>query len=480
MTTISRDPKALARELNQFITDGGGQPIEGLDGLDPKQLISIRDGLKQFLDKYDNAKAQDPEIAKLADGEAVKSLRQLAQIASQKVDQAALGNGTGSGVQLSGNDVATGQQQIDALKAQIGDQKALNAAQRGSIQQDINTLQAKAFRSPAEEALLQGKRSQLAVLQGVDQNLDLKAQGLDAASFAMKDGVITPSEQRDLQTIARATQSKDAVLQRVGAQADQLVGRVQGYAAGPLAANGSNFDPMALNTVAAAAIMASAIGGQGQAGVFAPPAGMNNIVRALANGTLGQPVNQTGTGRLDQPSRIGDDANLGTDASLASLGAVGGGGGFFEDRVFAIMCKVVEDFQKQIEDRLNKLEQQAKDAEKGGDSGGGGGGGKGGGIGGLVGGIAGSVVGGPVGGMIGKAAGVAIGGAVDGGGGGGGGAGGAGGADGGKNGSESRNIEFEKIKYDMQKLSQMQQAMSNILNTMDELAKNAIHHIKSG
>jgi hypothetical protein len=32
----------------------------------------------------------------------------------------------------------------------------------------------------------------------------------------------------------------------------------------------------------------------------------------------------------------------------------------------------------------------------------------------------------------------------------------------------------------MQKLSQMQQALSNILNTMDELAKSAIRHIKAG
>ena len=50
----------------------------------------------------------------------------------------------------------------------------------------------------------------------------------------------------------------------------------------------------------------------------------------------------------------------------------------------------------------------------------------------------------------------------------------------GQNGQESRNIEFEKIKFDMQKLSQMQQAMSNVLNTMDELAKSAIRQIKSG
>lgn len=120
-------------------------------------------------------------------------------------------------------------------------------------------------------------------------------------------------------------------------------------------------------------------------------------------------------GALQSPSRIGDDMRFGNDEMGEALRELGSGG-CFEDRVFALMCKVVKDFQKKIEERLNKLSDQAKQAE-------------------------------------GK-----------------------------KNdkGQESRNIEFEKIKFDMQKLSQMQQAMSNVLNTMDELAKSAIRHIKAG
>ncbi|MCC7073859.1 MAG: hypothetical protein IT383_21305 [Deltaproteobacteria bacterium] len=120
-------------------------------------------------------------------------------------------------------------------------------------------------------------------------------------------------------------------------------------------------------------------------------------------------------GALQSPSRIGDDLRFGNDEMGEALRELGSGG-CFEDRVFALMCKVVKDFQKKIEERLNKLSDQAKQAE-------------------------------------GK-----------------------------KNdkGQESRNIEFEKIKFDMQKLSQMQQAMSNVLNTMDELAKSAIRHIKAG
>lgn len=121
-------------------------------------------------------------------------------------------------------------------------------------------------------------------------------------------------------------------------------------------------------------------------------------------------------GALQSPSRIGDDLRFGNDEMAEALRELGSGGGCFEDRVFALMCKVVKDMQKQVEERLNKLSDKAKAAEGKKDD----------------------------------------------------------------KGQESRNIEFEKIKFDMQKLSQMQQAMSNVLNTMDELAKSAIRHIKAG
>jgi hypothetical protein len=170
-----------------------------------------------------------------------------------------------------------------------------------------------------------------------------------------------------------------------------------------------------------------------------------------------------------------DHQSFGEDPQLSVLRATGGGGGFFEDRVFALMIKIVEDFQKKIEERLQKLQEKAEQAEKEGGKKKGKGG-FGGFLKGVVG-VAAPIVGGIVGGPLGAMAGQAIGSKISGSGGGGG--GGAGGA-GGQNGQESRNIEFERIKFDMQKLSQMQQALSNILNTMDELAKSAIRHIKAG
>ena len=147
----------------------------------------------------------------------------------------------------------------------------------------------------------------------------------------------------------------------------------------------------------------------------------NFSTQALVNntGNTGN-FNALASNSLSRPSRIGDSSGI--DRQLMELGEIGGGGGYFEDRIFAIMCKVVEDMQKKIEERLQKLQKDAEAAEAEGGQGGGGGG----------------------------------------------------------NGQESRNIEFEKIKFDMQKLSQMQQAMSNVLNTMDELAKSAIRNIKGG
>jgi len=140
----------------------------------------------------------------------------------------------------------------------------------------------------------------------------------------------------------------------------------------------------------------------------------------------------------------------------------GGAGMTFEDKVATMMCDIIKKMQEDIEKRLEKLKAQADAAASGG---GGKGGGKGGGILGAVGGIAGNLVAPGIGGAIGGMAGNAVG-------------GGGGGGGGGAGGQESRNIEFEMLKNDMQKLSQMQQAFSNVLNEMHQNAMNSIRAIK--
>jgi hypothetical protein len=364
----SANPQVLARELNKFLVGRGGEEIEGLEKLDPKKLIQLRDGLKGFLDQFDKAAQSNPALAQLANTEAVKGLRDLAKFASEQVDQVAV-NGGGQRAGFCGGGGG------------------------GAVQQP---------RAPTAPPVVQPEQPN-------------------------NNNMVT----------------------------------------GPLAANGSNFDPLAISACAAAALMAGALlSGTGVAtpNAVAQPQAANNGNTDAAS-----------TAGRAQPQAV--DGASGSDPNLDALKGAGGGGCCFEDRVFALMCKVVEDMQKKIEERLKKLEEEAKKAEQGGGKKGGKGGGIGGALGGIVGAvapIAGAAIGGPVGGMVGSMVGQAAGGAMSGGGGGG--AGGKGGA----SGQESRNIEFEKIKFDMQKLSQMQQAMSNVLNTMDELAKSAIRHIKAG
>jgi hypothetical protein len=115
----------------------------------------------------------------------------------------------------------------------------------------------------------------------------------------------------------------------------------------------------------------------------------------------------------------------------------------FEDIVSAFMIDFVKDKQNEIEGKLEKLRQSAQNDGK----------------------TAGNKVSGAfssvmrslpiVGGLFGRANDTA------------------------KSGnSESRNIEFEMLKNEMQKLSQMQQAMSNVLNEIHNLSMSAIRNIK--
>jgi hypothetical protein len=46
--------------------------------------------------------------------------------------------------------------------------------------------------------------------------------------------------------------------------------------------------------------------------------------------------------------------------------------------------------------------------------------------------------------------------------------------------SNTSNMKVDAIRMEIEKLSQMQEAQSNILNNMDEQARNAIRHIKGG
>ena len=209
----------------------------------------------------------------------------------------------------------------------------------------------------------------------------------------------------------------------------------------------------ALATVAAPALLGgTALAGTALGGLSGMMKGILGIAGALGLGAVGAKAGSmlfgaTGLGfgggaGGDTRTFLGQSRTqqgIGSGSALAALPNPA----MFEDIVAAFMVDFVKDKQDEIEGKLDKLRQAAQnDGKTASDQGGG---------------FFSSVLRNIpiVGNLVGGA------------------------DDGAKSGnSESRNIEFEMLKNEMQKLSQMQQAMSNVLNEMHNMAKNAIQNIR--
>lgn len=199
---------------------------------------------------------------------------------------------------------------------------------------------------------------------------------------------------------------------------------MQGFSAGaasPMGLQGSSLGTSALAGLAGmqGSIMSMLAGIAGAGGLNASDIAGTGMNLGFGNNTA-QVRQMTGMTRSD----------LGPGSMLASLPKPA----MFEDIVMAFMIDVVKDKQEKVEDDLKNLETEDNNANSGGN-------------------VAGQAVG-------------AV--APD-------------GTQAAQDGNEdSRNIQFEIIKNEIQKLSQMQQAMSNVLDTMNDQAMNSIRKIKGG
>jgi hypothetical protein len=196
---------------------------------------------------------------------------------------------------------------------------------------------------------------------------------------------------------------------------------------------------------AAGALGAGALGATALGGLARSQTGMLGMLGGLVSGLTGGSLNGMAGFGMNLLAG-GNSANLRT---MTGTQRVNGGPGsafaalprpaFFEDIVAALMIDHVRDKQEKIEAELKDLQRRSEE-----------------------GGSAKNQAGGFMT-SVGRAFGL------------------GGADDASKTGnSDSRNIKFEMIKNEIQKLSQMQQAMSNVLNTMNELAMSAIRHIKAG
>ena len=184
----------------------------------------------------------------------------------------------------------------------------------------------------------------------------------------------------------------------------------------------------------------AALGGSALSGLANSQLGLGSMLM----GVLGNPKDMAGTAfgflagdnKANVRSALGmQRANGGPGSMFASLPKPA----FFEDIIAALMVDFVKDKQDEVEGKLKDLQKRSEKGKSAENQ-----------AGGAVTGLARKVIPG-------------VGGAND------------AATDGN---SDSRNIEFEMIKNEVQKLTQMQQAMSNVLNTMHEQAMNSIRQIK--
>ncbi len=206
----------------------------------------------------------------------------------------------------------------------------------------------------------------------------------------------------------------------VGVMGAKLLGGGAGAVAGVATAGLSTLTGSGLGLAAALGFGAVALGGRGL--------GFDQMI-GFQSSTLRQFTGQTRTNQ-----------GIGSDSLVAKLQPPV----MFEDLVAAFMVDFVKDKQKEIEGKLDRLRKTAANAEGSGVEGS---------TRGFVDSFGRNIP------FVGRAVGAA--------------------KDNEKSGtSESRNIEFEMLKNEMQKLSQMQQALSGVLNAMNESASKAIAAIR--
>lgn len=148
----------------------------------------------------------------------------------KKSEAPATGTTPPAGKAIAAAELVIAQERIAAATAGVRAEQQTVAAAKTTIEAQVKTLQALQNRTPADDAVLAGRQAQLQVIGKAAEHLDIRAQGLAAASRALSDGILTPDEEKNLGTL---DQSLSAAEQQIAARASlatELVNR--GIAAG--------------------------------------------------------------------------------------------------------------------------------------------------------------------------------------------------------------------------------------------------------
>lgn len=131
---------------------------------------------------------------------------------------------TPAGQAIAKSDVDAAQARIQQAIAGTRVEQGALAGVKKTVEGEVKTLEALKDRTVADDAVLAGRKAQLEILGQATKHLDVRVAGLEAASRAIGDGVLTPDEAKSLAT---ADSALTAAEQQLGAQASAASALIQ-------------------------------------------------------------------------------------------------------------------------------------------------------------------------------------------------------------------------------------------------------------
>lgn len=210
--------EAALKQFQESVGCGGSGIV------DARTLDAIQG--RQSTEATASAVGCEPKAAPSPEAQAASrtKTRSAEELMRSRVDGSLRAQAAGENYEIvSDADVNEAAAQLGALGTQTMAQKAQVGQMRAQIEGEVKALEAMKGRTPADDALLEGKRAQASVLGDLERQLDLKKEGFDAAFAAVSDGVVTDAESQGIQQWSEIVQQKDQLLQQMANNADRMV-----------------------------------------------------------------------------------------------------------------------------------------------------------------------------------------------------------------------------------------------------------------
>jgi len=131
---------------------------------------------------------------------------------------------------ISSGDVAIGQQRLATAVGGAKQELTAIGTAKGSVEAEVKSLQGLPNRTPADDAVLAGRQAQLQVLGDASKHVEVRIAGMEAASRAIGDGVLTDSEAKALATVDSSVKAAEQALAAQASVVSDMIRR--GLAAG--------------------------------------------------------------------------------------------------------------------------------------------------------------------------------------------------------------------------------------------------------